>query len=372
MKVSLIESEGAIMILALDEDLMLQKSVALTDLSLFKYILYQVANEIIEMDTMGCVSFDEEEYSIILVTGEDEEEILLRCRALHEQVNRVLFKNTGITVTGAVGSCVQDALQLHTSYQRATQMLPCRLVGGGGTIYEWNERSLLLKQTQGIDDALISVLSGVLENNEITYTLGIKNLMDAMHLDKDSRFRIVSFGYRLSTRLADAFGDGSKKAFEAALILLRDFRDTDVSKVDQSRERIIELYLNIVHIFVQHEAGGDDENTIVTQAKTYIYDHYAEPLSLGLIAEQIGVSGSYLSHIFHKNVSESYIKFLTRIRMEQAAKLLKSSSEEKIYDVSEKVGYVSVKHFSHVFKQFFGMPPGEFQEKYRKAERPSL
>jgi two-component system response regulator YesN len=58
--------------------------------------------------------------------------------------------------------------------------------------------------------------------------------------------------------------------------------------------------------------------------------------------------------------------------MEQAAKLLKSSSEEKIYDVSEKVGYVSVKHFSHVFKQFFGMPPGEYQEKHRKVERPSL
>lgn len=371
MKVSLIESEGAIMILALDEDLMLQKSVALTDLSLFKYILYQVANEIIEMDIMGCVSFDEEEYSIILITGEDEEEILLRCRTLHEQVNSVMFTNTGITVTGAVGSCVQDALQLHTSYQKATQMLPCRLIEGGSSVYEWYERSPMLKQTQGIDDALISVISGALENNEITYTLGIKNLMDTMSLNEDSQFRIVSFGYRLSTRLTDAFGDGSKKAFESALILLRDFRNSEVCNVDKSRERIIELYLNIVHIFVQHEAGGEDENTIVTQAKSYIYDHYADPLSLGLIAEKIGVSGSYLSNIFHKNVSESYIKFLTRIRMEQAAKLLKSSIDEKIYDVSEQVGYVSVKHFSHVFKQFFGMPPGEFQEKYRRAERSS-
>lgn len=172
MKVSLIESEGAIMILALDEDLMLQKSVSLADLSVFKYILYQVATEIIEMDNMGCVSFDEEEYSIILITGEDEEEILLRCRVLHEQVNNVLFQNTGITVTGAVGSCVYDALQLHTSYQKATQVLPSRLVGGGGTMYEWNERSMMLKQIQCIDDALTSVLSGVLENNEIIYTLG--------------------------------------------------------------------------------------------------------------------------------------------------------------------------------------------------------
>lgn len=57
--------------------------------------------------------------------------------------------------------------------------------------------------------------------------------------------------------------------------------------------------------------------------------------------------------------------------MEQAAKLLKSSSEGNIYDVSDKVGYVSVKHF-YVFKQFFGMPPGEYQERHRKVERPTL
>ncbi|MEX1031295.1 MAG: response regulator [Paenibacillaceae bacterium] len=369
MKVSLIESEGAIMILALDEDLMLQKSVYLADLSVFKYILYQVVTEIIEMDNMECVSFDEEEYTIILITGEDEEEILLRCRVLHEQVNNVLFKNTGITVTGAVGSCVYDALQLHNSYQKATQMLPCRLVGGGGSVYEWNERSIMLKQIQAIDDALTSVSSGVLENNEIIYTLGIKNLLDVMELNECCGSRIVSFGYRLVSRLADALGDSSKKANETALFVLRDFQNNEGWDQQERRERIIEQYISIVHMFVQHEAGGEDENSIVRRAKAYIYDHYAEPLSLGLIAEQIGVSVSYLSNIFHKSVNESYIKFLTRVRMEQAAKLLKSSSEEKIYDVSDKVGYVSVKHFSHVFKQFYGIPPGEYQERNHKVER---
>ncbi|MNG38235.1 DNA-binding transcriptional regulator GadX [compost metagenome] len=49
--------------------------------------------------------------------------------------------------------------------------------------------------------------------------------------------------------------------------------------------------------------------------------------------------------------------------MEQAAKLLRARPPEKIVDVSDKVGYVSVKHFSHVFKQHFHMPPGEYQEK---------
>jgi two-component system response regulator YesN len=49
--------------------------------------------------------------------------------------------------------------------------------------------------------------------------------------------------------------------------------------------------------------------------------------------------------------------------MEQAAKLLKARPTVKVVDISEKVGYVSVKHFSHVFKQYFHLPSGEFQNK---------
>jgi two-component system response regulator YesN len=49
--------------------------------------------------------------------------------------------------------------------------------------------------------------------------------------------------------------------------------------------------------------------------------------------------------------------------MEQAAKLLKSKSPERICDIAEKVGYTSVKHFSYVFKQYFNTTPGEYQNK---------
>lgn len=105
-------------------------------------------------------------------------------------------------------------------------------------------------------------------------------------------------------------------------------------------------------------------NDIVQKAKEYIYVHYREPLSLALIAEKIGVSSSYLSNIFHKSVGESYIKFLTRVRMEQAEKLLKSTPPYKVYDISERVGYISVKHFSFIFKKYFKISPGEYQEKY--------
>ena len=110
-------------------------------------------------------------------------------------------------------------------------------------------------------------------------------------------------------------------------------------------------------------SGSVGEHETVTRVKAYIHAHFAEPLSLALIADKMGVSPGYLSSLFHQNTQESYIKFLTRVRMEHAAQLLRAKPPEKVYDVAEKVGYLSVKHFSYVFKQHFGTPPGEYQER---------
>ena len=115
------------------------------------------------------------------------------------------------------------------------------------------------------------------------------------------------------------------------------------------------------------DAGNEEyDNSIAAQARDYICTHFAEPISLTEVAEKLGVNASYLSSLFHKTINESYINFLTRVRMEQAVKYLKCKPPIKVYEVAEKIGYVSVKHFSHVFKKYLDMSPGEYQEKHLK------
>lgn len=104
------------------------------------------------------------------------------------------------------------------------------------------------------------------------------------------------------------------------------------------------------------------EKGVVDQALQYLHEHYAEPISLALIAEETGVSPNYLSTLFHNETGKSYIKYLTEIRMEQAVEYMKRYPHMKIYEIAEKVGYISVKHFSYVFKQHFSVSPGEYQQ----------
>ncbi len=370
LKVSLIESEGLMMVLSLDEDLMMGKSIPPSDIPVFKYILNQVAAEIIEETNMGKVFYDMDENTVVLITGDHETEMIERCREVYGKVAEVIFNSTAVTVTGAIGMPVNDVLQLNLSYHKARKMLLSRLQLGGGSLYSFHDDTSNLQFINELDKVISAVKSGLLDHNERQYLVSVKNYVELF--DQFTIGAVTRYGLYMMESIASLdpgfAGAGAGKAWN----LLKSFGLS--MKTDPHKEEIIAVFNEIIKSFAQHAEPDQEhynEHDLVTKAKDYIYAHYSEPISLALIAETIGVSSSYLSNIFHKSVHESYIKFLTRVRMEEAAKLLKSRPSPKVFDVSEKVGYVSVKHFSYVFKQHFNMPPGEFQEKHMNAHASS-
>lgn len=85
------------------------------------------------------------------------------------------------------------------------------------------------------------------------------------------------------------------------------------------------------------------------------------PLKVSELAAEVGFTENYLSILFKKETGETLTDFMTRIRMKKARELLKNP-ENKIYEVSEKVGYGDPNHFSRSFKQLEGMYPTEFRK----------
>lgn len=105
-----------------------------------------------------------------------------------------------------------------------------------------------------------------------------------------------------------------------------------------------------------------ETNQIVNLATNYILKHYDEPLSLSLIADEIGVNSCYLSDLIHKNLGQSYSKYLLKVRMEQAVQIMRQNPGDKVYSIAEKVGFVSTKHFISVFKKYYGLTPAAYME----------
>ena len=72
------------------------------------------------------------------------------------------------------------------------------------------------------------------------------------------------------------------------------------------------------------------------------------------------ISPYYLSHLFKEELDITFIEYLTRVRIEEARRLLFQTSMS-IQEITQRVGYVDPSYFSRVFKKVTGMTPNRYR-----------
>ena len=100
----------------------------------------------------------------------------------------------------------------------------------------------------------------------------------------------------------------------------------------------------------------------IEQAISILTIQYYQPLSIDLMAHQLGYHRTYFSKMFKATTGLSPMHFLMKIRMEQAKLLLKESLT--IEQIASSVGFNDPLYFSRKFKQWFGCPPSEFRANF--------
>lgn len=101
----------------------------------------------------------------------------------------------------------------------------------------------------------------------------------------------------------------------------------------------------------------------IRNAKQYVMQHYARPITLEEVCNAIGFSVSYFSALFKKETGEGFMKYLTRIRMEEA-KILLRETNLSVAQICENVGYNDRKHFTQTFNKVVGLNPAEYRKLY--------
>lgn len=95
----------------------------------------------------------------------------------------------------------------------------------------------------------------------------------------------------------------------------------------------------------------------VERMKTFISDHYSEPLTLDAVARATGRQKQYLATLFHREAGLTVHDYLAHVRVRRAWDLIRQG--EKIEAVALLVGYRSKKNFYRQFKAISGVTPGE-------------
>ena len=112
---------------------------------------------------------------------------------------------------------------------------------------------------------------------------------------------------------------------------------------------------------------GPLQHPAIGRAIELMRNRLDEPWTVARLAGEVGMSRTLFVARFHALVGQAPMRFLTRLRLSQAAGHL-TTGDDTVYAIARRAGYETEAAFSKAFKREFGLPPGTYRR--RSVERP--
>lgn len=147
-----------------------------------------------------------------------------------------------------------------------------------------------------------------------------------------------------------------------------------IPKIVVSEEQTVS-YLKELFAFAISErdrVSGNRYGSLIDTAKQYLAEHFeSNDVSLNTVAAQVGVSSSYFSSIFKQETGQSFVEYLTKLRIDKACELLRCTTL-RTAEIGERVGYNDPHYFSATFKKVTGVSPKDYKNGGQEPERRTI
>ncbi len=107
------------------------------------------------------------------------------------------------------------------------------------------------------------------------------------------------------------------------------------------------------------DCGADVSAGFVQKLMAYFETH--TDINLSDISEEFKLSPDYFGRLFKRQMAENFNAFVLRYKMEYARCLL-SETEDRVYEISEKLGYKTADYFTKLFREYTGMTPVQYRK----------
>ena len=176
-------------------------------------------------------------------------------------------------------------------------------------------------------------------------------LSDALYQERrgtDGRIAIVGIDQR-SLEALGPFGTWDRRILAQTVSYLKELFAFAISE----RDRV----------------SGNRYGSLIDTAKQYLAEHFeSNDVSLNTVAAQVGVSSSYFSSIFKQETGQSFVEYLTKLRIDKACELLRCTTL-RTAEIGERVGYNDPHYFSATFKKVTGVSPKDYKNGGQEPER---
>ena len=193
--------------------------------------------------------------------------------------------------------------------------------------------------------------------------VSIEQWIDEMVDKAEDNFKDYPEGYNL---LKDEILMTAKEVWcdseSAEYFVEQDSAFQELSHCFQGRKMLVHLKEILLSICKRRRESKNTElNTPIKTALDYIGLHYKEAVTLEELADISGLSPNYFSSMFKEQVGETYIDYLTELRLMQAKELL-LTTHRTVKEIANEIGYLDDKYFRKLFKNRFGVIPSQFRK----------
>ena len=273
----------------------------------------------------------------------------------------------------AVGESVERLSQIQKSYHSASRAFSQRYLYDGKVLY-YDEMLAMEKKDVTNDDSeylqkvdvnalnptiLQKFLSnGLLEETEnfvqdYFYAIGqepMESVVFRSYVILNVRFSVLSFLKELGCDTKTLEPEDTEK------ILAESGRNMESTIV--YAEKLVSQAIQL-----RDRNSGNKNRSILKTAVDFIDQHYMEEdMSLNKAANAANVSANHFSALFSQNMGQTFIEYLTSLRMDKAKEYLRCTGMRSS-EIAGEVGYKDAHYFSYLFKKTQGMTPSD----YRKA-----
>ena len=306
-----------------------------------------------------------------LLMADNEEQMSERVKELSKDLEEIMKNYSTIAYFGGIGQPVARLRELEESFREAERALAARFTMELNRIISV-EDIRMAQNVDTLDDIEITsfgeiektrtMLEKFLNNgaedeidefvdvyiNELPEE-NLKSVLMRQYIIMDAYIVMMSFCEKIEGI------EGEKQAQSEEL--------KNSMKTIQTLEEIknyIRMLLKKI-IGVRDTISGRRYSDIIEIAKDQIRKTYmSDEISLNTIAAEVGMSPSYFSSIFSKEMGKTFVEYLTEIRMDRAKELLMCSSM-KTSEIGYEVGYKDPHYFSYIFKKTQNCTPKEFR-----------
>lgn len=177
---------------------------------------------------------------------------------------------------------------------------------------------------------------------------------------RQSQISVLIFA--LCMRILASVGTDSESIFGKDYNIYLELRACQTS--EEFRQLLGFIFGNIIENIEKSQSLY--EQSYYDNMLRYIHDNYSDNISLIDLAEHMNMSQSYVSRLFKRLTNFNFKDYLSKVRIEQATKLLVEHPEKSVQEISVMVGFNTVKTFSAIFFKLTGMKPSEYRHVHNK------